>query len=106
MGQAPDSLKAFISSLWLVPVALGNVLVTFLNHIEMFMVSVLNYFAFNIGFSVFIFCLYIYVTLNYETKDEYFARKAREAREEEEAVAVSHENAACEEMMRAKGLEP
>ena len=101
--QAPDSLKAFISSLWLVPVALGNILVTFLNHIEMFMVSVSNYFAFNIGFSIFIFCLYIYVTVNYETKDEYFARKKRE---EDGSRREAHENLVCDEMMRTKGIEP
>jgi len=80
--QAPDRLKAFISSLWLIPVALGNIIVTLLNHIEAFQVSVLDYFKFNVGFSIFVFILYIYVTMNYETKQEYLARKLEEEREE------------------------
>lgn len=79
--QAPDKLKAFISSLWLVPVALGNIIVVGLNHIEAFQVSVLSYFRFNVGFSVFIFSLYCYVTANYETKQDYNERKMLEAKE-------------------------
>lgn len=81
--QAPDRLKAFISSLWLVPVALGNIIVVCLNHIEAFQVSVLDYFKFNVGFSIFVFILYVYVTMNYETKQEYFDRKLEEEREQE-----------------------
>lgn len=76
--EAPESLKAFVSSLWLLPVAIGNVLVVFLNHLEAFQTSVLLYFQFNLIFVIALFLLYVYVVLNYETSAEYTERKAEE----------------------------
>ena len=83
--EAPESMKAFVSSLWLLPVAIGNVLVVALNHLEAFQTSVLLYFKFNLIFVIGLFLLYVYVVLNYETSSEYQARKSEEMKKIEAA---------------------
>lgn len=79
--QAPNSLKAFASSLWLLPVFFGNVIVVILNHIQMFQRSVLNYFLFNVWLSIFLFFMYLYIVAKYETTQEYALRKSKEMKQ-------------------------
>lgn len=83
-AQAPKSMKAVVSSLWLLPVFLGNMYDIYMGTVIDFKRHAFKIHKFNVYFSVFATLVFIWIASNYISAEE--EEKQRKAEEEEKAA--------------------
>jgi len=69
-AQAPKSMKAVASSLWLLPVTIGNVYVMYVSSFYYFKTHAYKIHRFNTVVAAFITVLYMWIASNYVTSEE------------------------------------
>jgi len=69
-AQAPKSMKAVVSSLWLLPVFLGNMYDIYMGTVIAFKRHAFKIHKFNVYFSVFATFVFIWIASNYVTAEE------------------------------------
>merc|ERR1712167_388801 len=82
-AQAPKSMKAVVSSLWLLPVFLGNMYDIYMGTVIDFKRHAFKIHKFNVYFAVFATLVFIWIASNYISAEE--EEKQRKAEEEEKA---------------------